>query len=183
MAFCQPPTDADKAGVVNDKSYGIVHLQSNLGSFKLRDGVGKVVLKCSGTVLISRLEAHGGTFNKKDIQVTGNLKEEYRGHDKVLYTGTGTLVILGRFRGIQWFGTDMTCTWYGFGLVQVTGEFDKNLDTGSYWYDDARLKRPWFVGGVTTVPLNSDQMSLAVKPIERSKLPPPDKGKPSKPGG
>lgn len=161
FAAGQPATPEQMAGVKPNKDYGTAHLQSNLGSFKLRDGQGKVTMTFTGTLMVSKLDGK--------LEVTGNLRKEYEDKGRVVYHGTGKAIITGSFRGIQWFGRDMRCTWYGFGLIQISGEFDKNLDTGYFWFDVPEHKRPWFVGGVTTIPLSADQMENRVAPIERGK--------------
>lgn len=146
-ASAQEPAGKTKANRTidpNDPKYGTIHLRTNLGSFKMLPKAeiaeGRVELDFTGTVLLSNFE---GTIEK-----SGNIRLEYRGHGREVYFGQGKMVLTGRFRGIQWFGKNMTCTWRGDGIVRLFGEFDKNLFTGEYWYDDPTQKAQWGTYGV-----------------------------------
>ncbi|HRK22271.1 MAG TPA: hypothetical protein PLX06_10695 [Fimbriimonadaceae bacterium] len=142
-----------------DPSIGTMHLTTKIGSFKLLDGTGRVEVSFTGTMLISQL--------KGTIVPTGNLKKEYEARDRVVYHGTGKVVIEGDFRGIQWFGTNMTGVWTGRGVARITGEFDQNLETGYYWYGkDPNRKIPWSMYSLTI--MNPEQTAGGTGvPVER----------------
>ncbi len=123
-----------------------IYLSSGVGSFKIVGGsptappVGRLEVSFTGTLLLSDPQG--------DLQVTGNLKKEFEAHKKVVYHGTGKVVINGKFFSAQWFGKDMTATFKCTALVRAYGEFDKNLDTGSFWYgNELTHKQPWMTGG------------------------------------
>jgi hypothetical protein len=121
--------------------YATIHLQSNLGSFKTRSkepngkAEGRFDIQYSGSLLVSGLEGN--------IQVGEGLVKEFDDMGRQVYHGTGRIVVEGKWRALQWFGSGMSATWYGSGLINVIGEFDQNLQTGYYWYDDPEKKGMW----------------------------------------
>ena len=131
-----PPTSDDKIGTM--------HFQANVGSFKLIDGKGHAEVSFTGTILVSK-------YKGKPIVVTGNVRQEYKDKDREIWFGTGKFIVDGQWHGIQWFGKDMVGVWTGAGLIRIAGEFDKNLDTGTYWYGDSTEKKPWYANGTMTV--------------------------------
>lgn len=159
----QPATPAQRAGVATKPEYGTLHLQANLGSFRCIDGQGRFEATCAGTVLVNRLNGK--------INVSPGWRKEYEGNGRVIYTGRGTITVTGSWRGFQWFGRDLKAVWYGTGVVLVVGEFDRNLKTGDYWYDDPTKKNAWFNSSVTTVYLPQQQFGADTnaKPVERPK--------------
>lgn len=136
-ALAQPANDAQRGGLA-DPNYGTLHLQSNLGSFKMLNGKGRVTINFTGTLLLSGIE--GGA-----PVLSGNLKKEYENPERkrTVLTGTGSVTVQGSWRGIQWFGRNMTAVFYGSGVTRLDGEFDRNLETGWYWYDDPADRTPW----------------------------------------
>lgn len=166
--LAQPATPEQRAGVESKREYATLHLETKLGSCKYLDGVGRLEMTFTGTLLLHRA--------KGNVQVTGNVRKEYEGKDRVVYFGTGKLVIVGSWRGIQWFGKNMRAVWYGAGQVRISGEFDRDLNTGKYWYDDPNDKQDWPATGVTTLPLPNIYIQPNVKPIERGKQPPTKSG-------
>jgi hypothetical protein len=117
--------------------YGTLHFQTNLGSLKSLDGEGKFEMDFKGTVMVSHFK--GST----PPQFTGNLRLQFSGHDRVVYFGTGHMAIEGKWRAIQWFGTNLKGVWNGYGIIRLVGEFDKNLNTGTYYYDDPTEVKYW----------------------------------------
>jgi len=150
------PATASKA---LDPSMGELNLTTKIGSFKLLDGIGRVEISFTGTMLIHRL--------KGTAVPAGNLKREYADRDREVYHGTGSIVIDGEFRGIQWFGTNMKGVWRGRGVARIAGEFDQNLETGYYWYGkDPNRKIPWSMYGLTI--MNPEQTTGGTgTPVER----------------
>jgi hypothetical protein len=55
---------------------------------------------------------------------------------------------------------------YGNAIIRLTGEFDRNLDTGSYWYDDPTNKRPWQATGTINIVVPPQEWS-GERPKER----------------
>lgn len=123
--------------------YGTMHFQTNLGSFKSLDGEGKLDMDFKGTVLISGFKGSG------EPKFTGNVSLQFPtngapGHNRLVYFGSGHMTIEGSWKGIQWFGTNLKGVWHGHGIIRLVGEFDKDLNTGSYYYeDDPKSIRYW----------------------------------------
>lgn len=112
--------------------YDTIFFRTKLGSFKIlgvadKLAEGRIEMTFTGTVLVN------GT---PKITPTGSLRREYYRpeHQQTAYHGTGKLIIDGKFDSIQWFGRDMNAKWTGFGVARLFGEFDKDLNTGEYWY-------------------------------------------------
>jgi hypothetical protein len=145
-----------------------LHLTTNVGSFKILGAAeepaeGRVELSFSGTLLVSGLD---GT-----VTPGPGLRREYHNpeRNKQVYFGTGTIVVEGKFFGIQWFGRDLSGKFQGTrGVIRLYGEFDENLDTGYYWYSDPERKEYWGIHGMTvTVPQR--EMDRPVVPVPRSR--------------
>jgi hypothetical protein len=128
------------------KPYGTLNFQTSVGSFKIlgvaeQPAEGTLTINFNGTVLISGLE---GTATP-----SGSVRREYDNadHKKTIYFGKGKLVVNGKYRGIQFFGRELTGRYVGHGAVRLYGEFDKNLQTGFFWFEGGE-KRPWATGGI-----------------------------------
>ena len=145
VGSAQPATPAQREGVKEDGNFGTMHFFTHLGSFRVIDGHGRIEFDFSGTVLISTL--------KGDYKISGNVHKEYDQHDRVIYTGTGHLIVTGSWRAVHWFGKDLQGTWWGRGMIRFTGEFDRQQKTGQYWYDDPKKIRYWPGGSSIDVPL------------------------------
>lgn len=125
------------------QDYGTIFFKSNVGSFKFL-GVnnlpaeGRVQISFTGTLLV---DSFSGTEPK--VTTSGAIRREYNDpkHLQQAFHGTGTVIVDGKFTALQWFGRDMTAQWHGFGIARLVGEFDKNLDTGKYWY----IENPGYV--------------------------------------
>lgn len=127
--FAQQATPEQMGPYANRKDMETFHMQTKLGSFKVIGGEGRIDFTFKGTLLVSNL-----TDGEMQI-VSGNLKKEYSKNNRTVYTGQARVIITGKYRGIQWFGSDMKAVWYGKGFVRVSGEFDRDLNTGSYWFE------------------------------------------------
>jgi hypothetical protein len=145
-----------------------LHFETNLGSFRVANGFGRIEFTFTGTVLI-----HGWDYDKKlfpnktyTCTVTGNVRKEYDEHGREVYFGTGKAVIEGSWRVLQWFGRDMKAVWVGHGQASLIGEFDRNLDTGVYWYSDPTKKQYWPTS-LIEVPLPERKMPVSIEPQER----------------
>ncbi len=135
-ALAQPATPAQMAGVDQKPGYATMHLKTSIGSFKMIDCEGRAEVSCQGTLMINSL--------KGSLDVRGDLKKLYEDRGRVVYFGKGTVVLTGTWRSVQWFGKNMNAVWYGKGVIRIQGEFDKNLYTGEYWYDNPADKNAWF---------------------------------------
>ena len=142
---------------------GIVHFVSNLGSFKVINGEGRLEFEFKGTVLVSKLEGK--------VTPSSGLRVEYDKDGRKIFTGTGRLIIEGKWRGVQWFGSNVRGTWWGKGDIRVVGEFDKNLQTGDYWFEKADERQSWPANGTITIhlPKGTYGKDADVVPKERKK--------------
>lgn len=145
ITISQPATPEQRGEVRPRLEYGTLHFQTNLGSFRIIDGEGRVQFRFRGSLLISNLEG--------DYSITGETRKEYEDEDRVVYSGEGTVTVVGNWRAIQWFGTNMQGVWYGKGLMRIVGEFDRDGNTGTYWYDDPNNFRYWPATAVNNVQL------------------------------
>lgn len=172
LSFAQPATAAQK-GRFNDKSYGTLHMRTNIGSAKFIDGVGRLELSFTGTLLISGYKGDA-------VVITGDVRKEYDGKGRTVYFGKGRAVFSGNWRGVQWFGRDFQSVWYGTGVVRIRGEFDKDLNTGEYWFNNPEEKQYWATQGTQDVrnPAWDSSSAPSAPPIRRDQT---GKGKPTPP--
>lgn len=134
-AMPQPATEAQKSGVRSSANYGTMHLEAPLGSFKIIDGEGRVEMTFSGSMMLSQVDGN--------VAVEGQLSQIYNDRGRKVLYGKGKVVVTGKWRAIQWFGKGMVSTWYGSGIVRLTGEYDRNFNPGKFWYEDANNKSDW----------------------------------------
>lgn len=123
-----------------------IHLQTSIGSFKMIDGKGTASFSFEGTVLLVDVQG--------SVKAEGNLRVEFDEPKmkRKAYYGKGKLTIQGSWRGIQWFGSNLLGSVKGTSKIRLTGEFDKNLSTGTYWYGNkTQDKLPWYTTGITVV--------------------------------
>ncbi len=133
--------------------YGEFNMSTKLGSFKMLeyndDGQpeGHFEMNFTGTVLIDTSEA---TKHPRGLTTTikaeGAVIKELSYHGRVVYHGTGKLIVDGGWHALQWFGRDLTAKFNGHAVFRLAGEFDKDLETGYYWYSDGK-KNDWGTGG------------------------------------
>ena len=133
--------------------YGEMHLSTTIGSFRMlefnddKPPEGHFEISFTGTVLVDTTDAvknPRGLTTKVTVQ--GNVKKEVSYHGRDVYFGKGKLIVDGGWHALQWFGRDMQAYFNGCGVFRVNGEFDKNLETGFYWYKDGK-KMDWGTGG------------------------------------
>jgi hypothetical protein len=145
-----PPREIQKnPGMKFVKDHAQFFFNTNVGSFKLL-GVNEIPVEGTfdmsfkGTVLISNLDPQS-TF-----MITGNVRKEIddKKLGKTVYFGTGRITIYGKFRAIQFFGQDLRARFDGFGFIRMYGEFDKNLDTGYFWYGGDSEPTAWSNSGI-----------------------------------
>lgn len=126
-----------------------IWLETNVGSFKiLQQGEvfpsGDLTMSFSGSVMISGLNGK--------VVPEGNVRREYNEptRERQVWFGDGKLTVSGSFQAVQWFGRNLKAKFNGNGIIRLYGEFDKNLETGSYWFDPAK-KNFWGNFGATVV--------------------------------
>jgi len=171
-ALAQPATPAQREGVAQKSEYGTLHLRCGVGSFKsigaeiidanqkrvYKAAEGRFEVSFSGTVMVNMIEGR--------VVTSGDVKKEFDKYGRQAYFGTGKIVIYGKWRAVQWFGRDMTAVLYGNAILRLSGEFDRNLDTGQYWYDDPTNKRPWYATGTVNIVVPAQDWS-GERPVER----------------
>ena len=162
----QIATAAQRGTFPLDKKYGTLHFNANIGSYKVINGEGRIEMALTGTIVI--INYKGNT-----IQVSGNMQKQYDKDGRVGYIGTGRVVLNGTWRGVQVFGRGLQAVWYGLGSVRLRGEFDKNLNTGQYWYDDSTEKEYWYAQGVLEARLPKPKPFEGPTPQGRTKPRPP----------
>jgi hypothetical protein len=137
------PVPAPK-GMKLEQAHDRVFFNTNIGSFKLMGAnevpaEGILDMKFRGTLLVSNLEP-GST-----IVITGNIRKEVddKKYKRQVFFGTGRITIHGKFRSVQFFGNALRAAFDGYGYARLYGEFDRNLETGYYWYASQNQKMPW----------------------------------------
>lgn len=165
LAFAQPATPEQRGSFPVRDDFSVMHLTTNIGSFKILNGEGKFDFTLRGSVMINR-------YKGKPLIIQGNLQKQYEGKDRIVLFGTGRVVMEGTWRGMQWFGRDMKAVWYGKGVARLTGEFDKNLETGWYWYNDPNDKNAWSGQGSFDVPNPPRKAQTPVVPRARDEIKP-----------
>ena len=142
---------------------GIVDFQSKVGSFKIVSpsrevrARGAITMSFKGSVMIADLVG--------SVTPGPGVRQEYSdpARGRRVFHGEGTIAINGQWRAIQFFGRDIKGRWNGFGLMRLYGEFDENLDTGTYRVDGGK-PQPWGNGGMlVTLPARKDP-GQGVKP-------------------
>ncbi len=179
LSFGQMPSQG-KADLIKSSrgtGFGTLFMHTNLGSFRIMGNQdhqskgrsraeGRIEVTFTGTVLINDL--------KGIVTATGSIKKEYDKHGRQAYFGKGKLIIEGEFWAVQFFGTKMDARWTGWGIARLYGEFDEDLKTGYYWFDNAPKKTYWSPYGSTLSLPNPMAAGTGVKPTERK----PGGGKP-----
>src|SRR2546423_1364660 len=92
---------------------GTLLFTCNVGSFRFVNGTGKLDFDFKGTVLVSDL--------KGTVKTSGNIRQEYKGHGRQAYFGSGHLTLDGDFHSLQWFGQNMKGQWVGRGRALLYG--------------------------------------------------------------
>src|SRR5437763_5533596 len=155
-------------GQAKNPNIDTLHLKTALGSFKFFNGSGTIHLKFKGTVLL--------TFFHGTVTPAGNVRKEFPvpqigkvverdGGVRQAFHGDGEITINGDFKSVQWFGRDLDGTWVGTGGFRLFGEYDKDLNTGLFWYgSDTEHIEQWGVGsGDRLLPRNANQPRPVLK--------------------
>lgn len=146
---------------------GEAWLKAKVGSFKIASpgderALGDIKMTFQGSVLIVN---YGGST---PITATAGLRKEYENKDRnrVVYFGRGTITLSGRFRAMQWFGTDLDMTWKGMGLCRVSGKFDKDGNTGQYFVKGDAEPKWWPADTTLTFALPRREDTLVAPKIK-----------------
>jgi hypothetical protein len=131
-----------------------VHMTAEIGAFKIKRGseapdYGCLEISFKGTVLVSGLKGTAVPSNGAFLDFS---QPQYK-KDVYFSKGIGKLVVTGQFEGIQFFGQHVNAHYRGDGVIQLYGEFDKDLNTGLFWYDTRpEPKQYWSTNGITITP-------------------------------
>lgn len=164
--IAQPATPEQMGPYAGKQGYATMHFQTNIGSFKMIDAEGRAEISFRGTLMISQLKDGAAVF-------TGNVQKQYDDHGRQVWFGVGKVVVTGKWRAIQWFGRNMKGVWYGKGLLRMAGEFDKDLYTGEFWFDDPSQKQQWTASGTYTASLPPIRTPSNVQPRIKDTTPRP----------
>lgn len=147
------PGAAKAKGPIPKPDYDQFNMETKVGSFKMmefnddKQPEGHFVMSFTGTVLVDTSDsAPNPRLLKTVVHTEGGVKLEKRFHGRDMYFGTGKIIVDGGWHALEWFGRDMTASFFGCGVFRLTGEFDRELNTGSYWYSDGK-KMDWGTGG------------------------------------
>lgn len=149
-----------------------MHLQTRIGSFKMLEynddlqPEGKLEMSFKGTVLVDTNESVKHPRGLKTrITTIGAVRNELNYHGRRVFHGTGKIIVEGGWHALEWFGQDMEATFNGSAVFRLNGEFDKDLNTGTYWFDGAPKKWDWGTGGnqPTCPPMNFTAPKAKVK--------------------
>lgn len=160
-----PITIPKPVGIKYVKQHGLIYFNTNVGSFKIL-GIneipveGTIDLEFKGTVLVSDLEPGSS------IVVSPGIRREIddKKLNKQVYFGHGRITIEGKLRALQFFGTDLRARFDGFGFIRLYGEFDRNLDTGLFWFKGFETQQaPWNNGGISFSVPRADLVKPKVK--------------------
>ena len=143
-----------KSGPLPKPIYGDFFMSAKIGSFKMlpynddKPPEGHFEMSFTGTVLVDTSDAvkHPRGL-KTTIKTEGAVKQEINYHGRIVFHGSGKIIVDGGWHALQWFGRDMTGHLNGSAVFRLNGEFDKNLETGYYWYTNGK-KADWGTGGM-----------------------------------
>jgi len=145
--------DAAAPSATAKPEYGEFNMSTTLGSFKMieynddHQPEGHLEMSFSGTVLIDTDQAFKHNRGlKTSVKFSGNVRQEVSYHGRNVYHGNGTIVVDGGWHALQFFGRDLKAKFVGYSVFRLAGEFDKNLETGFFWYSDGK-KIDWGTGG------------------------------------
>ena len=123
---------------------------TTVGSFKLLppgpdSTKGTLDMDFNGTVMVSGL--NGQVTPGPGIRLELSRPD----HKREVYFGKGHIRVSGDFRAIQFFGRNLKGSYKGTAVGRFYGEFDKNMETGYFWYASAPTKQDWGSYGRTLV--------------------------------
>lgn len=118
---------------------GTVFMQSHIGAFRLFNGKGTFHYDFDGTILMRDY--------KGKIRTSGNVRKEYDSHGRIAFFGKGSVDFTGTFDSFECFGKNMNGKWTGSGGFRLFGDYDKDLRTGWYWFDNDPTRHEWPTSG------------------------------------
>lgn len=121
-----------------------LNFEANIGSFKMATCKGKAEFTFQGTALLADF--------KGTVTPVGDLKVEFddKKKNRKTYFGKGKLILEGEWSAVQVFGKGFKGYFRGHGFVQMQGEFDKDLKTGTWWWSSSPDKKTaWFTSLMT----------------------------------
>jgi hypothetical protein len=133
------PASEGKANYKPTGKHGEMRLWTRIGSCML-EGEGRVEMTFKGTLLVSQFDGV--------VQVTGKVREEFRGMGRQVWFGEGKAVLEGRWRKIIWFGTNLQAVWKGRGLAELYGELDPVTKSSGRVIIDGVYESPWYTVGM-----------------------------------
>ena len=152
VAFALLPLAALALG--QEKADETLFFSTTVGSFKLLPPGpdttrGTLDMEFEGTLMVSGL--------KGKITPGPGVRLEYARpkHLRQVYFGKGHIRVSGEFRSMQFFGRNLKGSFKGVTVARLYGEFDKNMETGYFWYASKPEKQDWGSYGRTlSIPLN-----------------------------
>ncbi len=153
LAVPQPATQEQRGALPVKDDYATLHFQTSIGSGRSIRSSGRLQVSFKGSIVIREL--------KGTAQLAGNLRKEFEKDGYISYFGQGTITLNGEWTSAYFFGTGIKGVWYGRGLMRVAGEFDQNLETGTYWYDDPTQK--YFFPSSTTTLIELPQKAMQTR--------------------
>lgn len=147
-AVAQVPSASAPAAPKDDTLF----FSTSVGSFKiLPPGPdtthGTLDMEFDGTVMVSGLK--GTATPGAGVRLEYNRPD----HNRQVFFGKGHIRVSGDFRAVQFFGRNLKGNFTGVAVARLYGEFDKNMETGYYWYASQPAKQDWGSYGRTlTVP-------------------------------
>ena len=119
-----------------------LYFSTTVGSFKILPPgpdktKGTLDMEFEGTLMVSEL--------KGQITPGAGVRLEYSRpkHGRQVYFGKGHIRVSGDFRSMQFFGRNLKGSYTGVGVARLYGEFDKNMETGYYWFASKPEKIDW----------------------------------------
>ncbi len=164
VALAQTPSAPAKTETSKPEApLDTLFMSAGVGSFKLLPPgpdktKGTLDMNFEGTVMVS------GLTGNVTIGPGVRLEYERKDHNRRVYFGKGHIRVEGEYRAIQFFGRNLKGSFKGVTVARLYGEFDKNMETGYYWYASNPEKIDWGSYGRTlTVPPFKDPNANAPK--------------------
>lgn len=171
----------------SNSPYGVINLDSKLGAFKIKrynissPAEGRLELSFDGSLLISGYKGKpfeptmkGLIIEFPDPSVLPNFNRS--NIEKVVLHGKGSVVLDGSYMAVECFGRNIKARWNGRGVIHLFPEFDKNQETGYYWYKTLKSKQPWPMPNIhLEIPGSQYNLPGIGQPQARPKKPAPNK--------
>lgn len=183
--------------VIAQSPYGVLNLDTKLGAFKIlrynltSPAEGRLEISFDGSLLVSGYKGKPFEPTMKGVRIEfpdpSVLPNYNRSNiEKVVLHGNGSVVLDGTFMAVECFGRKIRMRWNGRGVIYLYPEFDKNQQTGTYWYrNNTKSKQPWpmpnlrleLPGSEYNMPGIGMPKARPKKPIVPQQSPPPGQKK------